>query len=666
MEVIRQAPKVLTNSKIARILGPFWLTIVFMGTTLIALTLSRIGLVSWKSERLLSLHDLLAVLVGGLRIDISSVSYIVAIPVLLTIITLATPRLLLIVKWVSIFWYSAFLCLVVYLEVITPTFINEYDLRPNRLLIEYLIYPKEVMAMLFSGYKLEIFVATITLLLTSYLGFNWLSSQWIEQTNTKMPQRILLCIAVLLIVLLGARSSIGHRPLNPAMVSFSTDHLLNALALNSTYSVVFAMKQMTLENSASDYYGSMSQKDIYHNVRQQSIYPSQHFNEHSLPTASFKQASFQGKPKNLVILLQESLGARFVGGLGGLPLTPNLDKLMKQGWNFNNLYATGTRSVRGIEAIITGFTPTPSRAVVKLDKSQKDFFTIASLLKQHNYHTQFVYGGESHFDNMKSFFLGNGFNQIVDSDDFDNIEFEGSWGASDEDLYNQAHLELEKLSQQDKPFFSLVFTSSNHSPFEYPDNKITQFDSEKRTRNNAAKYSDYALGQFIEQAKHSDYWEDTIFLVVADHDSRVFGAELVPVKHFQVPGVIIGKGITPRQDERLVSQIDLAPTLLSLMGISDVTPMLGHDLTREVPLHKQRALMQYDKNFAYMTTDNITVLQPHLPPTAFVRQHGKLKKTAVNQSMIDRAKAHVLFGSLAYNNQLYRLSKEKRVNKVIN
>lgn len=660
MELAVQITNKLKNLKMARILGPFWLTLIFMTTALFTLTVSRVSLASWQHERISTLHDLLAILLGGIRIDISSLSYLVAIPVLLTIVALIVPRLMLLVKWFTIFWYTIFLCLIVYLEVITPTFINEYDMRPNRLLIEYLIYPKEVMAMLFSGYKLEIFIATATLLLTGYLGFNWLKSQWVGRTNRKHYQQFLLSITVLFIVLLGARSSLGHRPLNPAMVSFSTDHLLNALALNSTYSAAFAIKQMNLENSASDYYGSMPEEEIFSNIKQYSMYATESFDKESLPTASFKQASYHGKPKNLVILLQESLGARFVGGLGGLPLTPNLDKLMQQGWNFNNLYATGTRSVRGIEAVITGFTPTPSRAVVKLDKSQKDFFTIASLLKQHDYQTQFIYGGESHFDNMKSFFLGNGFNQIVDSDDFDNIEFEGSWGASDEDLYNQAHLELEKLNQQDNPFFSLVFTSSNHSPFEYPDNKITQFDAEKRTRNNAAKYSDYALGQFIEKARQSDYWEDTIFLVVADHDSRVFGAELVPIKHFQVPGVIIGKDIKPLQDSRLVSQIDLAPTLLSLMGISDVTPMIGHDLTEDIPLNKQRALMQYDKNFAYMTPKNITVLQPHLPPMAFIRQKDGLKQTEVSQSMVDRAKAHVLFGPLAYNKQLYRLSNEKQ------
>lgn len=157
-------------------------------------------------------------------------------------------------------------------------------------------------------------------------------------------------------------------------------------------------------------------------------------------------------------------------------LTPEIDKLNQEGWAFERLYATGTRSVRGIEAVIIGFTPTPSRAVVKLDKSQKDFFTIASLLKRQGYETQFIYGGESHFDNMKSFFLGNGFSQIVDFDDIDSPEFVASWGASDGDVFNQADHELNKLHRQDKPFFSFIFTSSNHDPFEIPDELITPID----------------------------------------------------------------------------------------------------------------------------------------------------------------------------------------------
>lgn len=633
-------------------LGPLWLSIAFFVVALSLLSSFRLGLILWQAERVGDSYG--QILLNGLRVDISSVCYLFAIPVLVSLGCFIKNRQNQYVKRFIMFWYVLCLCFLVYLEVITPTFINEYDLRPNRLLVEYLRYPNEVSAMLWTGYKAEILISLFALVLTFNASKGLSNFVYLERSNLQLPTRISLSLIIVLLLAIGARSSFGHRPMNPAMVSFSNDHLLNDLSLNSSYSAIFALKQMSLENSGAKYYGAMDSEQIIEIVKQSTNRSEADFQPANNPTNNYLHASSQAKPKNLVILLQESLGARFVGGLGGLPLTPNLDKLMQQGWSFNKLYATGTRSVRGIEAITTGFTPTPSRAVVKLDKSQKDFFTIAKFLRKHNYHTQFIYGGESHFDNMKSFFLGNGFNDIVDIDDFAKVDFAGSWGASDEDLYDQAHLEFEQLQQQGKPFFSLVFTSSNHTPFEYPNDKIIQYDLDKNTRNNAAKYADYALGQFFAKAKQSSYWQNTIFLVVADHDSRVSGASLVPIKNFHIPGVILGDGIEPRQDNRLVSQIDLPPTMLSLIGVSGFTPMIGHDLTQTVPKQKQRALMQYDKNFAYMSGSHVTILQPDKPPVAFIYDNKQLKETRVDNDWAKIAKAHVLFGSLAYQNQWYK------------
>ena len=245
---------------------------------------------------------------------------------------------------------------------------------------------------------------------------------------------------------------------------------------------------------------------------------------------------------NLVIVLEESLGAGFVERLGGRPIAPHLSALADEGIWFDQLYATGTRSVRGIEAVIAGFPPTPARSVVKLSKSQQDFSTLASLLRDKGYHNEFIYGGESHFDNMRGFFLGNGFQQIVDQKDYPAPKFVGSWGVSDEDLFDKTHERLEALHAAGEPFFMLMFSSSNHSPFEFPDGRIERVDQEKQTVDNAVRYADFALGQFIERARQSDYWENTLFLVVADHDTRVYGDALVPIDKFHIPGVIRGCG----------------------------------------------------------------------------------------------------------------------------
>ena len=165
-----------------------------------------------------------------------------------------------------------------------------------------------------------------------------------------------------------------------------------------------------------------------------------------------------------MIILQESLGAQYVGSLGGRDLTPNIDRLSKEGWMFHRAYATGTRSVRGIEAVTAGFLPSVADAVVKLPRSQTGFFTLAQVLGKHGYHSRFVYGGESHFDNMRAFFLGNGFDEVVDRPKFVNPVFEGSWGASDEDMFAQVDRLLR--ADGDKPVFTLAFSVTNHSPWE--------------------------------------------------------------------------------------------------------------------------------------------------------------------------------------------------------
>ncbi|EJE8555045.1 LTA synthase family protein [Vibrio vulnificus] len=635
-------------------LGPLQPIAAFAAVALGLVTLSRFLLALWQFDRIAATDGWSDLLFQGLRVDIATLCWLFILPCLLAAILPVDGMVGKIWRAVLRVWLVAGLWIMVYMELATPPFIMEYDLRPNRLFVEYLIYPKEVFSMLWQGYKIELFIGLVGSLATLWLG--WIFSGKVTENvrQIKWQWRPVLAIAVVLLGVLGARSSLGHRPLNPAMVAFSSDPLVNDLVLNSSYSVFFAINNMKSERSADKFYGQMSQDKIIELVKASSA--KHDFVQGSLPTLNVNNATYQGKPKNLVILLQESLGARFVGGLGGLPLTPNLDKLLEEGWNFTQMYATGTRSVRGIEAITTGFPPSPSRAVVKLSKSQTGFFTIADLLKKQGYHTQFIYGGEAHFDNMKSFFLGNGFEQIVDEPQYQNPEFTGSWGVSDEDLYNKADEEFTRLNKEGKPFFSLVFTSSNHSPFEYPAGKIEPYESEFNTRNNTVKYSDYALGTFFDKAKQSDYWENTIFIVIADHDARVFGSQLVPVDRFHIPAVILGKGIEPRKDDRLANNIDMPPTLLSLIGIDATSPMIGRDLTKPLAREDERAMMQFDKNYGYLTRDSLVVFSPGEKVSSYHYnfEDKSLTPKEVSQESLDKAKANALFGSMAYKYNWYK------------
>ena len=545
-----------------------------------------------------------------------------------------------------------------YMELATPSFINEYNLRPNRLFIEYLIYPREVFGMLIKSHGPQLVVG----MLICGAAALWLWRQtgdWLAQVSPLRWQwRPVAVVLLALVMLLGGRSSLGHRPLNPAAVYFSTDPLINSLVLNSSYSTAFAAKQLLAEESGRSRYGELDETEVIETVRRWKGLAEQAVLDPAIPTLASQRASYRGKPKNLVIVLEESLGARFVGALGGLPLTPNLDRLAAQGWFFERMLATGTRSVRGIEAVITGFTPTPDRAVVKLDKSQQGFFTLAELLRRQGYATEFIYGGEAHFDNMKSFFLGNGFERITERKDYQTPKFVGSWGVSDEDLFDKAHERFSVLHQQDEPFFSLVFSSSNHTPFDYPAGRITPYDQPANTRHNAIKYADWSLGQFFDKARQSAYWQDTVFLVVADHDARVMGADLVPPKSFHIPALLLGQDIAPQRDGRILSQLDLAPTLLSLIGVDNVNPMLGRDLTQLSPSAPGRAMMQYGQNFALLEGEQVTVLQPDRPPMSFgfdQTSFGLVPHPRVDQAQARRALALSLWGKLAYNRDYYRL-----------
>ncbi|ELN6934149.1 LTA synthase family protein [Vibrio navarrensis] len=634
-------------------LGPLHPILAFSAVALGFLTASRVLLAVWQADRVSAAEGWLNLIVQGIRVDIATLSWLFILPALLAALFPVQGIFGKIWRILLRLWLVAGLWILVYMELATPPFIMEYDLRPNRLFVEYLIYPKEVFSMLWSGYKLELFIGLIGSVATLWFGWKWSEKVTAQTQQVKWRWRPVLAVAVIILGVLGARSSLGHRPLNPAMVAFSSDPLVNDLVLNSAYSVFFAINNMKSERSAVQFYGKMDTKRVIELVKQSSA--KENYLPGSLPTLNFNPATHQGKKKNLVILLQESLGSRFVGGLGGLPLTPNLDQLLKEGWSFTQMYATGTRSVRGIEAVTTGFPPTPSRAVVKLSKSQTGFFTIADLLQKQGYHTQFIYGGEAHFDNMKSFFLGNGFEQIVDEPQYDNPEFKGSWGVSDEDLYTKADQEFTRLNQQGKPFFSLVFTSSNHSPFEYPAGKIEPYDAQFNTRNNAVKYSDYALGTFFDKAKKSNYWDNTVFIIIADHDARVYGSQLVPVEHFHIPALILGKDIAPREDDRLANNLDMPPTLLSLIGVDATTPMIGRDLTKPLAREDERAMMQFDKNFGYLTRDSLVVFSPGEKVSTY--QYNFADKTLTPKDAtpedIERAKAHALLGSMAYKYNWY-------------
>lgn len=618
---------------------------------LLGLTLARGALLFLYWTRVDDVPDIWRIFPIGIRMDVIVLCELLAIPAILYFL-LPGERLR---HRVSLILFTLVAALVLHMELSTPPFVDQYQSRPNRIYFEYLLYPKEVFGTLIKQYPLQLLGVTGIVAALSAGFYKLIGKQMARAQPWPWRTRALVFPLVLIVMFLGARSTLGHRPANLSTASFSHNHLANELAVSSTYTLLNAI-YLEWKEVGADMYGDMPWPEVERRVAR---YRTQVIETPATPSlrpvsipGQIPTAPEQRRP-NLVVFVLESLGAGFVGGLGGLPLTPNLDRLSGEGMWFTQLYATGTRTVRGLEAIVTAFPPTAAQSVLKRPEAQRDFFTLAALLKSEGYRTNFIYGGVSNFDNMGRFFHQNGFERVIEEKHFRNPVYRGTWGVSDEDLVTKAHETF--LAHGDEPFFALMLSTSNHDPFEFPAGRIDLYEQPARTRNNAVKYTDYAVGKLIELARSAPYGQNTLFLIVADHDARVFGEDLVPIERFRVPGLLLGPGVPIRNEERIVSQIDLAPTLLSLMGIRRETPMIGRDLfatPREIP---GRAMMQYDNTNAFRVGNDVVIHRPHQPARTYAYADGQLTLRSGDPELEKDALAHLLWAETMYRERRYRL-----------
>lgn len=635
---------------------------LFIIIALLITTLSRVVLLFIFNDRISQTENYWMIFPIGLKMDMILISYLSFIPAI--ILSLVPDKFLRYFnKYLSIY-FIVILFLFLFMEAVTPEFIKQYDTRPNKLFLDYLIYPSEVAKMLFKGHVVAVVSVLIISVAALYFGFkNSKKLFGILEIKNNYKWRLILFPVIAFLLFWGARGSLtSKRPLNPSNAIFSNDQLTNVMGLNSLYTVVYAGYGMKNEADIVKMYGRMDESEAIKRVKKYMCVPDSLFTDTDISLLHKQDPdTLLQRPYNLVIFLQESLGAEFVGCLGGMPLTPQLDKLSEEGMLFTHLYCTGTRSVRGIEAVVTGFIPSPSESVVKLSNSQTDFFTLASLLKRTGYNTSFIYGGMGNFDNMASFFNGNGFDNIIDQSVFDKdnnkYAFKGTWGYSDEDLVTKANEYYKSLG--DKPFFSMIFSSSNHDPFEFPDGRIELYEQPKNTVHNVIKYADFSIGKFFELAKKESYYKNTIFVVIADHNTRTYGKSLVPINKFHIPALVVGANIAKGSTyDKLCSQIDIPPTLLSMIGMKVETPMPGRNLQHVAEAVEGRSIMQFHDINAFRVEDRVVILQPNKDPLQFkVENDTTLVPMPLDQELAKDALGHLISASYLYKKKLYRLPK---------
>jgi phosphoglycerol transferase MdoB-like AlkP superfamily enzyme len=224
------------------------------------------------------------------------------------------------------------------------------------------------------------------------------------------------------------------------------------------------------------------------------------------------------------------------------------------------------------------------------------------------YRTSFLYGGYGYFDDMNSFYEGNGF-EVLDRTDIDQVRFENIWGVSDEDLFDRAieHFNAQHASGQ--PFFSIVMTTSNHKPFTFRAGLEDQgIPAEGGGRAAGVKYADYALGYFLREAQKQPWFGNTLFVVVADHGARVYGKAEIPLQSYVIPLMFYApKHLAPRTVDTLMSQIDIAPTVLGLLGLPYDAPFFGSDALHD-RMQKRVALFSHNHDVAIFRDNELVVL----------------------------------------------------------
>ena len=473
-------------------------------------------------------------------------------------------------------------------------FWDEFSVRFNFIALDYLVFTTEVIGNIRQSYPVGKIVAGL-LALTLFVV--WVLRRPLQRAaDAERAGQVPWALGLML-----GFAVVAYQLATP---EFSSNSFANELADNGWRSFLSAARQNKLDYR--QFYASRPDAEVMADLQRLSGDGKILVSRPLLQPVAHTPPAHQ---PNVIVIMMESMSAEFMETFGNQQgITPNLDRLAKEGMLFSNLYATGTRTVRGLEALSAALPPQPGASVVRWPNI-RNLNTLGSTLAERGWTPHFIYGGYGMFDNMNSYFESQAY-QVTDRTAFKDglVKFENVWGVADEHLFDQVLMDMDKEAAAGKPFFTHVMTTSNHRPFTYPDGRIDIPSPAKRE--GGVKYADYAIGRFIEQAKQKPWFDNTIFLFVADHCASSAGKTKIPVYRYHIPAIVYApKIISPQRIDTLASQIVLAPTLLALLGLEADEHFVGRDILRMAPA-EGRALLSTYQNLGYLKGDVMTVLLP--------------------------------------------------------
>lgn len=542
-------------------------------------------------------------------------------------------------------WVAVSIFVLLFLAVAEAIFWLEFSTRFNFIAVDYLIYTQEVIGNIRESYPVTAIVgalAAAAVLLTFALR------KRIAEADSVAPSRArrgaYLATAVVLPAVLLAVTSVDQ-------MGRIGNAYADELAGNGVFTFAAAARRNELDYDR--FYATIPQSNA------DAILARLGVDRRPLQDPAFTVPAHESteahtpemprRPRHVILITIESLSAQFLGAYGSSQrLTPNLDRLAQEGLRFANVYASGTRTVRGLEALSLGTPPVPGQAIVRRP-GNAHLSTVGELLKDQGFATAFVYGGYGYFDNMNAYFDANDY-RVVDRTDFpkSSIAFENIWGVADEVLFENALNVMDATASGDRRAFVQIMTTSNHRPFTYPDGRIDI--RSPGGREGAVKYTDWAIGKFIDDARRKPWFDDTLFVIVADHRAAVAGKSKVPVAGYRIPLILYApKLVDPGVVERMVSQVDIPPTLLDVLRVDGDDEYFGRSVF-ELPQFPERAFVSNYQSLGYFKAGMLTLLSPgrnvetfRIDPDSF-----EASPVVVDRSLADEAIAYYQTAARAF------------------
>ncbi|TAL60199.1 MAG: alkaline phosphatase family protein [Bacteroidetes bacterium] len=556
-----------------------------------------------------SIGELLGTFWHGSALDISTIGYYMILPVLFSV-----PGVFFSGKWYSIFLKCYTYILIVFSSIIVVSDANLYSywgFRMDYTPMLYLKTPGEAMASV-TTMKLVLFFVTIILMSAIFIfiykrlignrfgGFERIRFWW-----AAIPFFMVLCGALIIPI----RGGFGVAPINAGSVYFSKKMFLNHSAINAIWNVgTSAFTQKPVKNPYE--FGDLASASAIVDTLT---------NKKGIP-----ENVLNSTRPNIIIFVIESFSGYLIGPLGGDSLiTPNFNRYVKEGILFSNFYASGTRTDKAMPAILDGYPAQPAQSIIKEPKKSQSLPSLVKILIEQGYNSSFWYGGEINFANFNSFVIGSGFNTIITKNNFDPVNYNSKWGVHDHVLLNTLEDSMKTVKE---PFINVVLTLSSHEPFEVPMEPVFQGGDNISKYKNSIYYTDKSLGSFLDWAKKTDWWKNTLVIMVADHGARI-SSDMLNYSQmiFKIPMLWIGGAVSKKgiRIEKLGSQTDIPVTLLNQLRINGSFPFAKDLLTNE---SKSFAFYTFNEGFGFIT-DSSSVAYDH-KSKKLVFEEGKSPESA--------------------------------------